>query len=160
MSDLYYVRSLKVERRAGTQFISRAQEEDDFGTVKPSQLLNPNGDQKLIEGFISRWRFQAARIWITPEGWTANRAAFSNDPFTPAQSWIDLESVVAVQESDERTKISAKRSRLILENRLPIPMRKNIVLEKDQPADNPWVIADDGVDRSGIYFGYNLKKSS
>ena len=158
VSDLYYVRSLKVERRAGTQFISRAQEEDDFGTVKPSQLMNPNGDQKLIEGFISRWRFQAARIWITPEGWTANRAAFSNDPFTPAQSWIDLENVVAVQESDERTKISAKRSRLILENRLPIPMRKNIVLEKDQPADNPWVIADDGVDRSGIYFGYNLKE--
>ena len=66
--------------------------------------------------------------------------------------------MVAVQESDERTKISAKRSRLILENRLPIPMRKNIVLEKDQPADNPWVIADDGVDRSGIYFGYNLKE--
>ena len=66
--------------------------------------------------------------------------------------------MVAVQESDERTKISAKRSRLILENRLPIPMRKNIVLEKDQPADSPWVIADDGVDRSGIYFGYNLKE--
>ncbi len=157
VSDLYYVRSLKVERRAGTQFASRAEEEEEFGTVEPSQLANPNGDQKLIEGFISRWRFQAARIWITPEGWTANRAAFSNDPFTPAQSWIDLQSVVAVQESDERTKISAKRSRLILENRLPIPMRKNIVLEKDQPADNPWVIADDGVDRSGIYFGYNLK---
>ena len=158
ISDLYYVRSLKLERRAGTQFADRAQEEDDFGAVKPSQLMNPNGDQKLIEGFISRWRFQAARIGITPEGWTANRAAFSNDPFTPAQSWIDLENVVAVQESDERTKISAKRSRLILENRLPIPMRKNIVLEKDQPADNPWVIADDGVDRSGIYFGYNLKE--
>ena len=62
VSDLYYVRSLKVERRAGTQFISRAQEEDDFGTVKPSQLMNPNGDQKLIEGFISRWRFQAADV--------------------------------------------------------------------------------------------------
>ena len=157
ISDLYYVRSLKLERRAGTQFVSRAKEEDDFGTVKPSQLMNPNGDQKLIEGFVSRWRFQAARIWITPEGWTANRAAFSNDPFTPAQSWIDLENVVAVQESDERTKISAKRSRLILENRLPLPMRNNIVLEKEQPADNAWVIADDGVDRSGIYFGYNLQ---
>ncbi|UPM49121.1 DUF3769 domain-containing protein [Synechococcus sp. A10-1-5-1] len=158
ISDLYYVRSLKVERRAGTQFVSRAQEEDDFGTVRPNQLMNPNGDQKLIEGFVSRWRFQAARILITPKGWTANRAAFSNDPITPAQSWIDLEDVVAVQESEERTKISAKRSRLILENRLPIPMRNNIALEKDQPADNAWVIADDGVDRSGIYFGYNLKE--
>ena len=158
ISDLYYVRSLKVERRQGGGFLSRSNEEDAFGSVKPNQLDAFSGDQKLIEGFISRWRFQAARIQITPEGWTATRAAFSNDPFTPAQSWIDLEEVVAIQETDERTKVTAKRSRLILEDRLPIPMRKNIVLEKDQPADNPWVIADDGIDRSGIYFGYNMKE--
>ena len=159
ISDLWYVRSLKLERRAGaTQFSSRAGEEDQFGSVRPNQLMNPNGDQKLIEGFISRWRFQAPRIEITPEGWTATRAAFTNDPFTPAQSWIDLENIVAVQESDSRTRIKAKRSRLILENRLPIPMRKNIVLEKDEVTDNPWVIADDGIDRSGIYLGYNMKE--
>jgi len=158
ISGLYYVRSLKAERRQGTGFAGRSSEEDQFGSVKPSQLINPNGDQKLIEGFISRWRFQAARIRITPQGWSANRAAFSNDPFTPAQSWVDMEDVVAVQETEERTSIKGKRSRLILENRLPIPMRKNIVLEKDQPADNPWVIADDGVDRSGIYLGYNMKE--
>ncbi|MFZ9768870.1 MAG: DUF3769 domain-containing protein [Vulcanococcus sp.] len=158
ISNLYYVRSLKLERRQGTGFLSRSSEEEQFGAVKPSQLMGPNGDQKLIEGFISRWRFQAARITISPQGWKADRAAFSNDPFTPSQSWIDLEDVVAVQETTEKTRIQAKRSRLILENRLPIPMRRNIVLEKDQPSDNPWVIADDGVDRSGIYLGYNIKE--
>ncbi|QNG28882.1 DUF3769 domain-containing protein [Synechococcus sp. LTW-R] len=158
ISDLYYIRSLKLERRQGGGFLTRSSEEDAFGSVKPNQLDAFSGDQKLIEGFISRWRFQAARIQITPDGWTATRAAFSNDPFTPAQSWIDLEDVVAVQETEERTKISAKRSRLVLENRLPIPMRKNIVLEQDQPADSPWVIADDGIDRSGIYFGYDMKE--
>ncbi|MFZ9148944.1 DUF3769 domain-containing protein [Vulcanococcus sp.] len=157
VSDLYYVRSLKFERRQGSPFTSVAAEEQQFQSVKPTQLINPNGDQKLIEGYISRWRFQAARITITPQGWSTDRAAFSNDPFTPAQSWVDMEQVVAVQESDTRTRISAKRSRLILENRLPIPMRKNIVLEKDQPADSPWVLADDGVDRSGVYLGYKIK---
>ena len=157
VSDLYYVRSLKLERRQGTPFTATSTEEEQFQSVRPRQLTNPNGDQKLIEGYISRWRFQAARITITPQGWATDRAAFSNDPFTPAQSWVDMEQVVAVQESDVRTRITAKRSRLILENRLPLPMRRNIVLEKDNPADNPWVIADDGVDRSGIYIGYKVK---
>ena len=157
VSDLYYVRSLKVERRQGARFNSVAAEEQQFQTVRPIQLINPNGDQKLIEGYISRWRFQASRITITPQGWTTDRAAFSNDPFTPAQSWVDMEQVVAIQESDVRTRITAKRSRLILENRLPIPMRRNIVLEKDQPADSAWVLADDGIDRSGIYLGYKVK---
>jgi hypothetical protein len=34
-------------------------------------------------------------LTLSPEGWRGDRVAFSNDPFTPAQSWVDAEGVEA-----------------------------------------------------------------
>ena len=154
--NVRFVRSLKLERRQGGMKYDQTAEERQFGQAKPQQLMGFYGDQKLVEGQVSRWRFQAERITITPEGWQAERAAFTNDPFTPSQSWLDLQEVTAQNVGEGTTKIKAKRSRLILENRLPIPMRRNLTLEKKKPVDNRFVVADDGIDRSGIYFGYKL----
>ena len=156
VNQVTYVRSLKLERRQGGFKFDQTSEEKQFGQAKPQQLQGFYGDQKLVEGQVSRWRFQAERITITPEGWKADRAAFTNDPFTPAQSWLDLQMVTAQDLGDGKTKIQAKRSRLILEDRLPIPLRRNLTLEKEKPVDNRFVIADDGIDRSGVYFGYRL----
>jgi hypothetical protein len=154
--EVQFVRSLKLERRQGPRQYDITSEERQFGQAQPQQLTGFYGDAKLVEGQISRWRFQAERITLSPEGWQAERAAFTNDPFTPAQSWLDLQYVLAQDLGDGKTKIKAKRSRLILENQLPIPMRRNLTLEKKKPVDNRFVIADDGIDRSGIYFGYKL----
>jgi hypothetical protein len=154
--DVRFVRSLKLERRQGGFRYDQTTEARQFGQAQPQQLMGFYGDQKLVEGQVSRWRFQAERITITPTGWQAERAAFTNDPFTPSQSWLDLQTVVAQDLGEGKTKIKAKRSRLILENRLPIPMRRNLTLEKEKPVDNRFVVADDGIDRSGVYFGYKL----
>jgi hypothetical protein len=154
--DVRFVRSLKLERRQGGFQYDQTAEERQFGQAQPQQLMGFYGDQKLVEGQVSRWRFQAERITITPTGWQAERAAFTNDPFTPSQSWLDLQEVTAQNLGEGKTKIKAKRSRLILENRLPIPMRRNLTLEKEKPVDNRFVVADDGIDRSGVYFGYRL----
>jgi len=154
--NVQYVRSLKFERRQGPRQYDITAEQQQFGEAKPQQLMGFYGDTKLIDGQVSRWRFQAERIMITPDGWQAERAAFTNDPFTPSQSWLDLQYVTASDAGDGKTKIKAKRSRLILENRLPIPLRRNLTLEKKKPVDNRFVVADDGIDRSGIYFGYKL----
>ncbi|MFL2513199.1 MAG: DUF3769 domain-containing protein [Synechococcus sp.] len=41
------------------------------------------------------WRDQplahpsSSKVSLTPEGWTADRMGFTNDPFTPAQTRID-----------------------------------------------------------------------
>ncbi len=156
VSNIQYVRSLKLERRQGGFQYDQTAEERQFGQAQPQQLLGFYGEQKLVDGIVSRWRFQTERMNLTPEGWQADRAAFTNDPFTPSQSWLDLEAVTAQSIGEGKTKIKAKRSRLILENRLPIPMRRNLTLEKKKPVDNRFVVADDGIDRSGIYFGYRL----
>ena len=154
--NVQFVRSLKLERRQGGFKYDQTSEARQFGQAQPQQLMGFYGDQKLVEGQISRWRFQAERITITPDGWQAERAAFTNDPFTPSQSWLDLQVVTAQELGDGKTKIKAKRSRLILENRLPIPLRRNLTLEKEKPVENRFVVADDGIDRSGVYFGYKL----
>jgi len=154
--NVRYVRSLKLERRQGPRKYDITSEEQQFGQAKPQQLMGYYGDVKLVEGQVSRWRFQAERITITPDGWQAERAAFTNDPFTPSQSWLDLQFVTAQNLGEGKTKIKAKHSRLILENRLPVPLRRNLTLEKQKPVDNRFVVADDGIDRSGIYFGYKL----
>ena len=154
--NVKFMRSLKLERRQGGFQFDQTAEARQFGQAQPQQLMGFYGDQKLVEGQVSRWRFQAERITITPDGWQAERAAFTNDPFTPSQSWLDLQYVTAQNLGEGKTKIKAKRSRLILENRLPIPLRRNLTLEKEKPVDNRFVVADDGIDRSGIYFGYKL----
>ena len=154
--NVQFVRSLKLERRQGGFKYDQTAEARQFGEARPQQLMGFYGDQKLVDGQISRWRFQAERITITPDGWQAERAAFTNDPFTPSQSWLDLQFVTAQELGDGKTKIKAKRSRLILENRLPIPLRRNLTLEKEKPVENRFVVADDGIDRSGVYFGYKL----
>jgi len=156
VKNVQLVRSLKLERRQGGLKYDQTAEERQFGQARPQQLMGFYGDQKLVDGQVARWRFQAERITITPEGWQAERAAFTNDPFTPAQSWLDLQWVEAQNLGEGTIKIKAKRSRLILENRLPIPMRRNLTLEKQKPVDNRFVVADDSIDRSGIYFGYKL----
>ncbi|MFM7696671.1 MAG: DUF3769 domain-containing protein, partial [Vulcanococcus sp.] len=154
--NVRFMRSLKLERRQGGFQFDQTAEARQFGQAQPQQLMGFYGDQKLVEGQVSRWRFQAERITITPDGWQAERAAFTNEPFTPSQSWLDLQYVTAQEAGEGKTKIKAKRSRLILENRLPIPLRRNLTLEKEKPVDNRFVVADDGIDRSGIYFGYKL----
>jgi len=160
VSQLSYVRSLKLERRVGvTTTYAQPSEAETYGQAQPQQIrsLNAAGPQKLVEGTVNRWRFQAAKLTITPAGWSGDRVAFTNDPYTPAQSWLDAEGVVAQQLPSGNTQIRSQRSRLILENRLPVPMQRNLLLEKDKEVDNPWVAAVDGTDRDGFYLGRNLQ---
>lgn len=160
VSNLTYVRSLKLERRLGvTTTYAQPSEAETFGQSQPQQIrsLNAAGPQKLVDGTVSRWRFQAAKLTLTPDGWNGDRVAFTNDPYTPAQSWLDAEGVLAKQLPGGATQIRSQRSRLILENRLPLPMRRNLLLEKDKEVDNPWVTAVDGEDRDGFYVGRKLQ---
>jgi hypothetical protein len=117
-------------------------------------------NSKLVSGTISRWRMQANKITVTPDGWQADRAAFSNDPYTPAQAWMDAEGVVAKLEPNGDLVIQSSRNQLILEDRLPIPIQRNQRFEKKKKVESGWVLASDGEDRDGAYIGYNAKAIS
>ena len=161
VSNLQFQQSLKVQRQAGNtgEDVDISGREVTYGTVRPWQLnpLTTQENRKFVSGTISRWRMQANRLTVTPKGWQTDRAAFTNDPYTPAQSWVDASGVVAHQEANGDLVIQAKSNQLILEDRLPIPLQRNQRFEKDREVENRWVMAVDSEDRDGFYLGYNLK---
>ena len=157
---LQYQGSLTAERRAGVAVRYEAPSEvNTYGDAKPQQLQSrlTSDNSQLVKGTISRWRMQANTLRITPEGWEGDRVAFTNDPYTPAQSWVDATGVKAWLKPNGDLVMRAARNQLILEDRLPIPLQRNQTFEKQKQVDSRWVIAEDGRDRDGAYIGYNLK---
>jgi hypothetical protein len=157
VSDVAFQRSLKAERRFGfpTQ-LTTPDTVNQFGQVRPQQLqsLTTVGNTQLVQGTISRWRLQAKRMTFTPGSLRADRAAFTNDPFTPAQAWLNSEDVVATLQANGDTVIRARRNRLILDERLPIPVTRQTRIKKEEDVDNRVVLGQDGKDRDGFFIGY------
>ena len=127
-----------------------------YGGVKPSQL-NQKGRSQLITGEISRWRIQAAEVQFTSDGWRASRMSFTNDPYAPAQTRIDAEDVVATEEENGDILIKSQRNRLIVEERLPIPVSRTQRIQKQEEVVNRWVLGIDNDDRSGFFVGRELE---
>ena len=124
--------------------------------VRPPQLKSLE-KHNFLNGTISRWRVQASKILITADGWEADRMGFSNDPFTPAQTRIDAEDVIAREQANGDVLISARRNRLIVEERLPIPVTRRQLIQKEEEVENRWVFGIDNKDRDGFFVGRNLK---
>ena len=166
ISGIQFQQSLTIERRLGVPGGGQRkqetrertiEEENEYGSSTASQLKKL-GKAQLVSGQISRWRIQASRIKLTPEGWSADRMGFTNDPFTPAQTRIDAEDVVATQEANGDLLIKAKRNRLIVEERLPINVSRTQRIQKqEEEVSNRWVLGIDNDDRDGFFVGRNLK---
>jgi hypothetical protein len=167
--DVSFQQTLTAERRFGlpNQLNSNDGEQPistdkelNYGQVRPTQLqlATEKKNQKLLEGTISRWRVQASRLTFTPATFSGERVAFSNDPFTPAQSWLDSEDVVGTLQANGDTVIQAKRNEVVLEDRLRIPARRRTVIaKKEEEVENPWVFGVDREDRDGFFLGYNAR---
>ena len=156
ISNVNFQGSFSIERRIGIPVQRPNSAETRFDAIKPPQLQHKRRVQ-LLNGTISRWRVQASTIWITPDGWKADRMGFSNDPFTPAQTRIDSEDVVAREQANGDVLISARRNRLIVEEKLPIPVTRRQLIQKEEEVENRWVFGIDNKDRDGLFVGRNLK---
>ena len=158
ISGIGFKGSFNVERRSGIPFRrqnSSIEDENNFGGITADQL-KALGNTPLLDGTISRWRVQASKVLITKDGWKADRMGFTNDPFTPTQSRLDAEDVVAKEQSNGVLLISARRNRLILEERLPIPVTRRQRVEKEEDVQNRWVFGIDTKDRDGFFIGREL----
>jgi hypothetical protein len=168
--DVSFQQTLTAERRFGVpeQLQNNGEnqpsnnlndKELDYGQVRPTQLqlADDKKNKKLLEGTITRWRIQASRLTFTPATFSGERVAFSNDPFTPAQSWMDSEDVVGTLQANGDTVIQAKRNEVVLEDRLRIPARRRTVITKKEEVENPWVFGVDREDRDGVFLGYNTR---
>jgi len=157
--NVQFEQSLVTERRRG--FPTDAPSTDtvnQFGGVRPVQLndLATKNNEPLLRGTISRWRLQARHLAFTPTTFSSDRIGFTNDPFTPAQAWLDSENVVATLQANGDTVIQAQRNLLRIEERLPIPVSRSTTIKKQEQVDNRWVLASDKKDRDGYYVGYNV----
>lgn len=159
VSDVALQQSLRVERRFGfDQRETTTNTANVYGAIRPDQLkaLNTTANMQSVEGGISRWRFQAKNIKISATGWTSQRVGFTNDPFTPAQSWMESVGVEVGLNANGDTTIRARSNRILLEDRLPIPGRQRQRLKKNQ-IESPAVTGYDVVDRDGVFVGYEAK---
>ena len=157
VSDVRFQQSFSSEQRLGfTQQVISPDTVNGFGEARPQQLQpqTTGGSQSLVNGTISRWRFQARRMELTPTGLRADRAALTNDPFTPAQTWMDADGVTVAQISKGKTRIWARRNQLVLDERLPIPVITRTTIR--QQVTSPWSLNVDSRDRNGAYIGYQL----
>ncbi len=114
-------------------------------------------NKKLITGSIRKWRIQADRVFINSDGWTADFVSFTNDPLTPAQSRLDAEDVIAIEESNGDILIRSKRSKLILEDRFSFPFRRKQRIKRKQELVNRWIIGIDNKDRDGLFIGRQFR---
>ncbi len=159
VGGVVFQRSLSAERRYGFPSVMAIPDEvNQFGGTRPSQLNNlaTASNSPLVQGTISRWRVQSGRLRFNADTLIADRMAFSNDPFTPAQAWMDSEDVVATLQPNGDTKIRTSRNHLILEDSLPVPVIRSTTVKKEEKVDNRWVIGIDKKDRDGYFVGYNF----
>jgi hypothetical protein len=159
VTNVQFQQSLVAERRRGFPNASLTTDAaNNYGGIRPSQLssLSTASNKQLVRGSISRWRFQARRLRITPTTLSGDRVGFSNDPFTPAQSWLDSENVVATLQANGDTVIKASRNRLRLEDRLPLSVTRSTTIKKQEQVDNRLVFSYDKEDRDGYYMGYKI----
>ena len=157
--DVAFERSLTAERRYGFPSVMSAPDAvNEFGGARPSQLNNlaTASNSQMVQGTISRWRVQARKMRFTATTLTADRMAFSNDPFTPAQSWMDSENVVATLQPNGDTLIRTEHNHLVLEDSLAIPVTRSTRIKKEEEVDNRWVLGIDREDRDGYFVGYNF----
>ena len=159
VDDVEFQQSLTAERRLGfpNQLVT-PDAANQFGQVRPSQLqdLTTKSNRQLVRGSLSRWRIQAGSLRFTPTTLSGDRVGFTNDPYTPAQSWLDSENVVATLQPNGDTVIKAGRNHLLLEERLPIPVTRSTRIKKQEEIDNRWVLGNDREDRDGVFLGYNI----
>ncbi|WP_323242957.1 DUF3769 domain-containing protein [Synechococcus sp. BA-124 BA4] len=146
-------------RQAGGANAVTTDQDSDFGPAQPPQVrgLRSDENRQAVQGTLTHLRYQAARIVLTPNGWRSDRASFSNDPFTPSQSWMDADQVVVTQDANGDLLITSKRNRLILEDRLAIPVTTRTRIRKEQEVENRWVLGVDQEDRDGFYVGRRLR---
>lgn len=159
VDEVEFEQSLIAERRYGfPKTLSTPTQINQFGGIQPTQLnsLTTEDNRQLVRGTISRWRIQARRLSFTSTTLSADRMALSNDPFTPAQAWMDAENVVATLLPNGDTAVRTDRNHLVLDERLPIPITRNTVIKKKQEVNNRWVLGVDKDDRNGYYTGYNI----
>ena len=113
-----------------------------FRALEQSRTLNQG------RGQISRWRFQAKALFLTPDGWTSPLVVLTNDPLTPAQVILEGRDSEVREQSNGSLILTSATNRGLLDGKLSVPLPRRINLNNDRPS---WAFLSDDTRRDGFY---------
>ncbi len=160
IDSIDFKNSFGIQGKIGIQRPSKGTEEkNQTGSIKISQLT-PKASTKIISGSVTRWRVQSSKVQLNPTGWKADKMSFTNDPFTPTQTRIDAYNVVAKEDSNTDILITSSKSRLLVEERINVPIVRSTRITRSEQIKNRWVVGIDQNDRDGFFIGRALRPVS
>ncbi|MEH2268109.1 MAG: DUF3769 domain-containing protein [Nostoc sp.] len=105
-------------------------------------------------GAVNRLRFEAEHIDFYPQGWQANDVRITNDPFSPPELELRADKVTLTRESPLVDRIRTQKQRLVLDQRvsLPIPLNERTIDRRERDV-TPAIVSPgyDGDKRGGLY---------
>ncbi|MEM9807581.1 MAG: DUF3769 domain-containing protein, partial [Cyanobacteria bacterium P01_D01_bin.56] len=108
-------------------------------------------------GGVRRLRFEAARVNFDAETWVAEEVRLTNDPFSPPELEFRTDRMTLVTLSPTADLLTTEDPRLVLDQRLAIPVLKSTYILNRGTVDpnqvNPFLvnIGSDSRDRGGIF---------
>jgi len=154
---------LQLEQRLGFGRGSRSDETEEAEVdvddpVVPPAFTGVDWSSQLNQerGRISRWRFQAKSLVLTPEAWTSPLIALTNDPLTPAQVILEGRDSQVREQPDGRLILTSATNRALLDGRLTVPLPRRISLSSDRPS---WTLRTNENRRDGLYVENTLVSS-
>ncbi|AVH69354.1 DUF3769 domain-containing protein [Nostoc sp. 'Lobaria pulmonaria (5183) cyanobiont'] len=105
-------------------------------------------------GAVNRLRFEAEQIDFYPQGWQASNVRITNDPFSPPELELRADKVTLTRESPLVDRIRTQKQRLVLDQRvsLPIPLNERTIDRRERDV-TPAIVSPgyDAKDRGGLY---------
>ncbi|MCC5628386.1 DUF3769 domain-containing protein [Nostoc sphaeroides CHAB 2801] len=105
-------------------------------------------------GVVNRLRFEAEHIDFYPQGWKARDVRITNDPFSPPELELRADTVTLTRESPLVDRIRTQKQRLVLDQRisLPIPVNERTIDRRERDV-TPAIVSPgyDGDERGGLY---------
>ena len=103
-------------------------------------------------GTINHWRYQAERVDLLPDGWVADRAILSNDPFDPSQFRLRTNNLEYREITPLVSEIRADQPRYIFDNGLVLPtFRDRVLIDRRAQDAGLFSIGYEGNDRGGLF---------
>lgn len=124
----------------------------------PDQFpAQPTPLQPQAEGQLERLRFEADRIEFEAGTWRGSNVRITNDPFSPPELEFRATQAILERISPTEDRITARRGRLVFDQRVALPLlREQVVLSRQGRDILPFDFAYDQ-DRGGLFVGRSFQ---
>ena len=121
-------------------------------TVGRGLDTNLVGETQEVGGEINRLRFEAEKMNFVGQDWSASNLRLTNDPFSPPELELRASRATFEQLNEQKNKLTTSKSRLLIDDRLTIPLLLSAFVFDDRPSrPGLFNIAFDGDERGGFF---------